>query len=191
MEQDVTQRLEPLIEKRVKEMWDAFSQETMRGKILVLTTQIDNLLLDMFKRFFKPPRTKDKQDELFGKFGPLNSFAAHIEMGYRLGLVSKEDADALDRLRKIRNDCAHSVTAFSLEVEPHSSWFADFVKRTCEKDNRGLLLLGALCPQSCEDFVMWTCMFHVVELEMILATLEQTPDKFTRPLEAKASSAGS
>lgn len=165
------------IQKRVEDLWAALSEESMRGKILILTAQIDNLLLEMLKRMLKPARGQN-EDELFRPLGPLNSFSSRIAMAYRLGLICEGDSDALDLLRKIRNDCAHAMTPFSLEAEPYLGRFVEFTKLTCQKDYLFLCMGGVICPQTAEDWAIMTCICHVVYMEATLANLKQVPDKF-------------
>jgi hypothetical protein len=169
--------LQQNIQKRVEDLWKALSEESIRGKILILTAQVDNLLLEMLKRILKPPRGK-REDELFRPLGPLDSFSSRVAMAYRLGLICEGDADALDVLRKIRNDCAHSITPFSLEAEPHCGRFVQFAALTCQKDYLFLCMGGVICPQTTEDWAIMTCICHVVYMEATLANLEQIPDKF-------------
>ena len=165
------------LQKRVEDLMSALSEESMRGKILIVTAQIDNLLMEMLKRLLKPARRK-ADDELFRPLGPLDSFSSRIAMAYRLGLICEGDADALDSLRKLRNDCAHAMTPFSLEAEPHLGRFVEFTKLTCQKDYLFLCIGGLMCPQTTEELAMMTCICHVVYMEATLANLEQTPDKF-------------
>jgi hypothetical protein len=165
------------VEKRIADLWKGLSEESMRGKILILTAQIDNLLMEMLKRLLKPARRK-ADDELFRPLGPLGSFSSRIAMAYRLGLICEGDSEALDLLRKIRNDCAHAMTPFSLEAEPHLGRFVEFTKLTCQKDYLFLCMGGLICPQTAEDWAIMTCICHVVYMEATLANLEQVPDKF-------------
>jgi hypothetical protein len=162
--------------KRVEDLLAAISEESMRGKVLVMTGQIDNLLSEMLKLFLKPAR--DKNDELLNPMRPLGSFASRVDIAYRLGLIRESDADALDLLRKIRNDCAHTTTPFSIEVEPHSARFIEFTARTCEKDYLYLAIGGVICPKTTEDWFIMVCLSHIVYMEATLEKLEQTPNRF-------------
>jgi DNA-binding MltR family transcriptional regulator len=152
--------LQEQVQKRVEDLWAALSEESMRGKILILTALIDNLLLEILKRLFKPARRK-ADDELFRPLGPLDPFSSRIAMAYRLGLICGSDADALDLLRKLRNDCAHTTRQFSLEAEPHLGQFVEFTKLTCQKDDLFLCIGGVICPQTTEDWAMIICICHV------------------------------
>jgi len=96
--------------------FQALKQESERGKIILLASKIDELLCEVIKCFLKPHRgTKRDEDKLFRTMGPLSTFSSHIEVAYRLGLISRTTADCFDILRAIRNDCAHGLRAFSLQ----------------------------------------------------------------------------
>ncbi len=110
--------------------------------------------------------------------GPLDSFSSRVAMAYRLGLICEGDADALDLLRKIRNDCAHTMALFSIEAEPHRGRFVEFTKLTCQKDYLIFCIGGAICPQTAEDWLIMVCISHIVYMEATLETLEQISDKF-------------
>jgi hypothetical protein len=162
--------------KRIEDLLAAISEESMRGKVLVMTGQIDNLLSEMLRRFLKPAR--DKDHELLNPMQPLGSFAARVDIAYRLGLIRESDADALDLLRKIRNDCAHTTKPFSIEAEPHRARFIEFTARTCEKDYLYLAFGGVICPKTTEDWFIMICLSHIAYMEATLEKLEQTPNKF-------------
>ena len=58
-------------------------------------------------------------DNLFDPDRPLGTFSAKISLAYRLGLVNDNFERALQMLRKIRNDFAHSTTKPSLSESRH------------------------------------------------------------------------
>jgi DNA-binding MltR family transcriptional regulator len=122
-----------------------------------LAAEVDRLLLELIKRFIKEERKKDGDERLFGGFGPLQSFGVRIEIAYRLGLISKEDADGMDMMRKLRNHCAHTIQEFSLEAEPFKSQFLHFMELTSKRDNLGLFIFGVLCPKTNEELVLGAC----------------------------------
>ena len=168
--------------KRIEELWTAFSNEqSIRVMLLVMTSEVDRLLMELIKRFIKAGRKKDDDERLFGSFGPLHSFGVRIEIAYRMGLIDKEDAEGMDALRKIRNDCAHAIKEFSLESEPFKSKFKHFAELTLKRDNMGVLMFGAICPQTDEKLVFFTCVSYIIKQELTLLKLEQTPDRFFKP----------
>ena len=167
----------PQMESRLEELQQALAGETIRGQILILTAQIDNLLLEILKRFLKSARGK-KEDELFRPMSPLDSFSARTATAYRLGLISADDADAFDVLRKVRNDCAHSIAPFSLSEKTHIERLTRFVQLTCSDFSRAIGLGGLVCPKSDEEWVVMSCICHIVCLETTLQKSTQVSDQF-------------
>ena len=172
--------LKQKIQKRAEDLTTALSEESMRGKILILTAQIDNLLSEMLKRVLKPAGRK-KDDELFRPMGPLDSFSSRVAMAYRLGLICEGDADALDFLRKIRNDCAHTTARFSLEAEPQLKRFLEFTKLTCQKDYLFLCIGGVICPQTTEDWLMIKAVSAMTEAVSLM--VRRPPQWLRHPLQ--------
>ena len=64
----------------------------------------------------------------------------------RIGLISKDDVDAFDVLRKIRNDCAHKIFEFDLTKSPRIA-----VTAGCSKMPAGLPWSGGRLRPSCLD----------------------------------------
>src|SRR6266404_4919302 len=52
--------------------------------------------------------------EMFGS-GPLGTFSAKFKLAYLIGLCSKESANCLNTIRKIRNTFAHNISISSFE----------------------------------------------------------------------------
>lgn len=165
------------MEQRLEQLQDAMAEESIRGQILILTAQIDELLLEMLKRMLKPQRGKD-EDELFRPMAPLGSFSSRTAVAFRLGLISSDDAEAFDVLRKVRNDCGHAVAPFSLVAEPHLGRVRRFIELTCRDFHRAIGLGGLVCPKSDEEWVVMACMSHIVCLEVILSKITKVPDGF-------------
>lgn len=83
--------------------------ETPRANVIIAASYVEDLLTKLLKKFLvKPPNV---QDDLFGSSKPLYNFGAKIELAYRLGLISSDFAWVLHRVRKLRDDCAHSHEA--------------------------------------------------------------------------------
>lgn len=107
--------------------FETLKSESERGKIILLASKIDELLSQLLEQFFKPQRgNKKDKDKLFRDMGPLSSFSARIEMAYRVGLITKITADCFDILREIRNDCAHTMEAFTYWKGKHGQKFENF-----------------------------------------------------------------
>lgn len=77
-----------------------------RGLILALAAFAEEALGDLIGAFMMPGEPAAKLLEGFN--APLGTFSARIKMAYALGLVTKRQYDDLERLRRIRNEFAHS-----------------------------------------------------------------------------------
>ena len=99
---------------KTNELFDAFAEDLLaernaRPLLIVGASRIDDLLLETLRMFLLPRRAKD-QDELLEGDTPLSTFSARIKMCRRLGLIDETLYLAVDRLRTLRNLCAHSVS---------------------------------------------------------------------------------
>jgi hypothetical protein len=77
--------------------------------VILGSAKLEDLLLNLLERRLLESPTKN--DALFRGTGALSTFSARSEMAYRLGLISKPFLDALNGIRKVRNDFAHQFDA--------------------------------------------------------------------------------
>jgi len=77
-------------------------------------------------------------DNLFDADRPLGTFSAKISLAFRLGLLDKKVESALQLVRKIRNDFAHSVGAASLADSSHSNRLRELTERCREHEHYAL-----------------------------------------------------
>lgn len=82
-----------------------------RACVIVSAAAIDDSLKALLSTFM----VKYKLDELFSGNGPLSTFSSKIKMSYNLGLISKQEHDLIEIIRRIRNDYAHKKDYFSLD----------------------------------------------------------------------------
>ena len=79
---------------------------------------------------------------LFENYGPLSTFAAKIDMAYALGIIPREMYEELGKIRKLRNEFAHSTDILYFESEKIAPRFADLKKpQTTETKPSALFLL--------------------------------------------------
>ena len=113
------------------------ANESDRGAVIVSAALLDDALLNMLKAKLCP--SLEREDELFeGIYAPLGTFAAKIDLAYRVGLINAEFRKILHLMRKLRNDFAHSV---------HK---VDFTDRTVQSRLRELFRLNSKIL-----FAMW------------------------------------
>ncbi|WP_438382398.1 MltR family transcriptional regulator [Asaia sp. BMEF1] len=77
-----------------------------RALVLSLAAFAEEELRDLIKVYLMPGEAANKMLEGFS--APLGTLSARIRMAQALGLLTPHQANDLDRLRKIRNEFAHS-----------------------------------------------------------------------------------
>lgn len=79
---------------------------------------------------------------LFGRQGPLSTFAAKSDIAFAMGILSEWERRDLDRIRRVRNHFAHELRARSFDEQPASQlcdalFMAEFGRaRGARKSNR-------------------------------------------------------
>src|SRR5258705_12628168 len=100
--------LEQLIDREGLQPFIAmFGRETDRGFAIVGATLLDSLLEILLRKRMVP----SLPNEIFSAYGPLGSLSAKIDVSYSLGFISKGEHSELHRIRRIRNEFAHSLDA--------------------------------------------------------------------------------
>lgn len=97
--------------------------ECGRGAILVGAARIESALENLLKSVMAPGSPKD--DNLFKPERPLGTFSAKITLASRLSLIEKPVEQALQMIRKTRNDFAHSFDDIYISDEVHQSRLAE------------------------------------------------------------------
>jgi hypothetical protein len=93
-------------------------REGERSAVVLGAERINVALEVLLKSFLRPPLTKN--DALFASDGALSTFSRKIELAYRLGLIDLRFKQALDIVRKLRNDFAHATKVESLHEQMHA-----------------------------------------------------------------------
>jgi hypothetical protein len=65
---------------------------------------------------------------LFDAYGPINTFAAKIDIAYALDITNDATHQELNKMRKIRNEFAHAKKSLSLDTEPIKTLFHTLVR---------------------------------------------------------------
>jgi mannitol operon repressor len=101
---------------------DELNRESPRGKVLISTGYLEQMLKDILCAFLMKDRVVD---ELFeGGNAPLGTFSARAKLAYTLGLISEPEFQDIDLIRRIRNEFAHDMKA---------SFENDAVKNRCSQ----------------------------------------------------------
>lgn len=85
---------------------DTHNAESPRGAVMVACAYLDEQLRGIIDAYLV--EDSDKGVLLDGFNAPLGTFSARIKAAHCLGLISDEERDDCDTLRKIRNEFAHS-----------------------------------------------------------------------------------
>jgi len=97
--------------RRRDELFEALSDESDRGAILVSASFLDDALETILRVRFSIEKAKAKKviDPLFDTFGPLSTFSAKIKVSYAIDLIEHWMFHDLEILRKMRNQLAHNA----------------------------------------------------------------------------------
>ena len=88
-------------------------RRTHAGTVITASTQIENVLEKLLLAYMRS-LTKKEHARLFRGYGPLSSFAAKTDMAYALKMIPKSMFEALNILRRLRNEIAHSEETVDL-----------------------------------------------------------------------------
>lgn len=154
------------IDDKLFHMADILKNESVRGKILVLSTEIESSLLHVLKYFLKPSQEKKpEEDELFGINRPLSNFDCKIKLGYRLGILSADQKHALNALRDLRNKCAHLNTEINLngDLKNHFDKFSVFSLKILEIEGENKKRIQSQGTD--ESLLIFLCINHIAKIE--------------------------
>ena len=95
--------------KEFMEFLDVLNKESERGAALISAAMIDDLLGRCIKAFLVE---SDEVDRLLDGFNaPLGTLSARALAAFALGILSDDEYNECNRIRKIRNEFAHSIHA--------------------------------------------------------------------------------
>ncbi len=105
-------------------------KEGGRGAVLLGAARLDLALEKLLKATMNPHT--GGEDNLFDPDRPLGTFSAKIALCYRLGLIDKQVEHALQMIRKVRNDFAHSFEDASLADHAHRNRLSKPYSEACK-----------------------------------------------------------
>lgn len=89
--------------------------ESDRAAAILLSAELDELLCKIIEKRLVPHNKKVNDRDILSSSGTLGSFAARIDMGYRLGVLDSLIAYDLNLVRGIRNVFAHKAHGLHFE----------------------------------------------------------------------------
>lgn len=104
----------------INQLTKTLQDQDERGLILSLSAFAEDTLGSLLKAFMISSEAASQLVEGFN--APLGTFSARIKSTYAFGLISKNQFQDLERLRKIRNEFAHTWKLTSLsqpKIEAH------------------------------------------------------------------------
>ena len=116
--QETTEAAKKEIMPGLMEFFVALGMEGERSSVVLGAERTNVALEALIKNSLQP--SLNKTDNLFAADGALASFSRKIEMAYRLGLTDLPFKQALDLVRKLRNDFAHAFKVESLQHNRHA-----------------------------------------------------------------------
>jgi hypothetical protein len=102
------------------------AKEGERAAVVLGASRADSLLEELLKAALRPH--PGNSDNLFDPDRALGTFSARISLAFRMGLIDASCEHALQMLRKIRNDFAHSANRASLDESRHRSRVMELVR---------------------------------------------------------------
>jgi DNA-binding MltR family transcriptional regulator len=94
----------------------ATGRRTHSGVVMVSVSIIEEKLALALKAMMIS-LSNDRYKKLFENYGPLNTFAAKIDMAHALGIIPLDMYEELHKIKKLRNKFAHSTDILNFESE--------------------------------------------------------------------------
>jgi mannitol operon repressor len=100
--------MHPHLEERFWPYLYLLNDESPRGKVLISTGVMEELLGGILRAFMI--ENKGAEDLFEGGNPSFGTFSSRIAGCFALGLINQDEYDDLTRIRKIRNDFAHELS---------------------------------------------------------------------------------
>jgi hypothetical protein len=126
-EKEVMKREHDRIEKAISAISASANQynivneiaaDRYRGTIIIGASWIDDKLGTLLAKVILSDPSK--AEELFGPERELGTFGSKIKLSQLMGLLDADFISALQIIRRLRNDFAHSFVSHDIEKPPHS-----------------------------------------------------------------------
>jgi len=125
----------------------ALAVESDRGCALVAAEFLSNELEMLIRsKFDREMAAVTMQDELLSHgMAPLSSIGLRAKVARCFGLIEQDVYEAIDAVRRIRNECGHCPRPIDLGDDAlvvHVQWLAAFVERYPSRSNDGSFATG-------------------------------------------------
>jgi hypothetical protein len=147
----------------------------VRPLFIVGASKIDHLLLEILRVYHLPKLSAGKnEDELLE--GDKCTFSTRIKMCRRLGLIDETLYLNLERLRIIRNKCAHAV-AFDHSVSPLREHFSEFRKSLASRASYSLTKKRYFDDEFGNAIEEWQCLLLTMCVLLEAVRVNTVPTK--------------
>lgn len=107
------------------EMIYKLTNESERGAVLIGTSKIEEFLNTFILKIL-PKDSKNYTSKLLKYPGPISSFSSKSELLFAFRYINKRFYNSLNKLRKLRNEAAHSSQEFNLTEQ------SELINEICE-----------------------------------------------------------
>jgi hypothetical protein len=147
----------------------------MRPLFIVGASRVDYLLLEILRVYHLPKLSAgNNEDELLE--GDKCTFSTRIKMCRRLGLINETLYVSLERLRTIRNKCAHAV-AFDHGVSPLREHFSDFRTSLVNRGSYRLTKKRYFDDEFASPIEEWQCLLLTICVLLEAVRAKTVPTK--------------
>ena len=132
-------RRTPITEESVNELVAqllTLSRQTHAGMVVSASAKIESVLEQLLTVYMRS-LTRKEHRRLFGGYGPLSSFSAKTDVAYALNMIPVSMFGALNILRRLRNEMAHSEEVVDLthaKIKPIFDELANLEPKTSTAD---------------------------------------------------------
>ncbi len=144
------------------------AKEGDRSAVVLGAARIDVALEDLLKSIMRPH--PGGSDNLFDPDRPLGTFSSKISLAFRLSLIDSEFEHALQMIRKIRNDFAHSTQKLSLSEAREKDRVRDLIRVVGKVGDRFHQLREILSHRGSPELVEFSVAVCVLLVSLIVTT---------------------
>ena len=168
-----TDEAKKTIQPDLLEFLFALGMEGERSAVVLGAERINVALETLLKKFLRP--SPNTNDTLFASDGALATFSRKIEVAYRLGLIDPRFKQALNSIRKLRNDFAHATKVERLQEQSHADrvkalW--TLVEKSNESKLEGFVLAFQESGEQAAQYLSCV-MLLLLKLELVRHHLER------------------
>lgn len=95
---------------------DSLKNESDRAKLILASAWIDYFLLLKLQNEFSKGNSKARKN-LFSLNGPFGTFSSKLNLAFCAGWIDSDVYHDIQIIKKLRNECAHSINVISLDEE--------------------------------------------------------------------------